>query len=137
VLYNLGADRPASVPERPLEVDMPQVGAVAAATKSAPKQRDQTHDETKPEPLYNVVLIDDDDHTYEYVVRMLCTLFGHSVEVAFAMACEVDAQGRVIVDTTHRERAELKRDQIRSFGADPLLRGSSGSMHSVVEPMTG
>jgi ATP-dependent Clp protease adaptor protein ClpS len=89
------------------------------------------------EPLYNVVLLDDDDHTYAYVVRMLCTLFGHSVEEAFRMACEVDRDGRVIVDTTHRERAELKRDQIRSFGADPLLRRSRGSMHAVVEPVAG
>ena len=88
----------------------------------------------QPAPLYNVVLIDDDEHTYEYVVGMLCQLFGHSVETAFLMAREVDTTGRVVVDTTHRERAELKRDQIKSFGPDPLIERSSGSMHAVIEP---
>ncbi len=81
------------------------------------------------------MLIDDNDHTYEYVVRMLAMLFGHTLERAYAMACEVDASGRVIVETTHRERAELKRDLIKGFGADPLLRGSTGSMHAVIEPV--
>ena len=34
------------------------------------------------------------------------------------MACEVDTTGRVIVDTTTKERAELKRDQIHAYGPD-------------------
>ena len=108
--------------------------AVEAPTRQADAE---TRERVKPEPHYNVVLVDDDEHTYEYVVRMLVTLFGHSLEEAYVMACEVDARGRVIVDTTHRERAELKRDQIKSFGADPLLFASRSSMHAVVEPVTG
>jgi ATP-dependent Clp protease adaptor protein ClpS len=51
------------------------------------------------------------------------------------MACEVDATGRVIVDTTHRERAELKRDQIHAYGADPRLSHSRGSMRATIEPV--
>lgn len=105
----------------------------APARRVDPGQRERV----QPEPLYNVVLIDDDEHTYEYVVRMLATLFGHSLEEAFQMAREVDTQGRVIVETTHRERAELKRDLIKGFGADPLLFGSSRSMHAVIEPADG
>lgn len=110
----------------------------AAATVDLPTRQEELRPsvDVRPEPQYNVVLIDDDQHTYEYVVRMLARLFGHSVEDAFRMACEVDAQGRVIVDTTHRERAELKRDQIKAYGADPLLFGSQGSMHAVVEPLS-
>jgi len=104
-----------------------------------PRKQQQTRSETHPqaEPLYNVVLIDDDEHTYEYVVEMLCKLFGHSMEQAYSMACEVDHEGRVVVDTTHLERAELKRDQIRAFGADRLLNGSKRSMHATIEPLTG
>lgn len=106
--------------------------------ESPARERDaDTRERVAPEPQYNVVLIDDNEHTYEYVVRMLQTLFGHSLEDAYRMACEVDSQGRVIVDTTHRERAELKRDQIKGFGADPLLFGSTASMHAVIEPLTG
>ena len=104
---------------------------------TAPGKRMDPLQHVQPQPQYNVILIDDDQHSYQYVVRMLMTLFGHSVEQAFQMACEVDSQGRVIVATTHRERAELKRDLIKGFGADPLLFGSSSSMHAVIEPLTG
>ena len=31
-------------------------------------------------PLYNVVLLDDDDHTYEYVIEMLQKLFAFSAK---------------------------------------------------------
>jgi len=89
------------------------------------------------EPLYNVVLIDDNDHTYNYVIEMLCTLFGVGFEMAYMMARAVDTEGRVVVYTTDHETACAKRDQIRSFGADPLLPHSTGSMHAVVEPLPG
>ena len=32
------------------------------------------------QPPYNVVLLDDDDHTYAYVIEMLKALFGHPEE---------------------------------------------------------
>jgi len=88
----------------------------------------------KQAPLWHVVLLDDDDHTYEYVIRMLMELFHHSRETAYRMAVEVDTTGRVIVDTTTRERAELKRDQIHAYGPDPLLQRSRGSMTAILEP---
>ena len=87
-----------------------------------------------PEPLVHVVLLDDDEHTYDYVVRMLVVLFAHSVREAFAMAREVDTTGRVVVATTHRERAELKCEQIAAFGPDPLIVYSRGSMRACIEP---
>jgi ATP-dependent Clp protease adaptor protein ClpS len=41
----------------------------------------------------------------------------------------------VIVLTTTKEHAELKRDQIHAFGPDPLSsRSCAGSMSSVIEP---
>ena len=84
------------------------------------------------EPLYNVVLIDDDEHTYQYVITMLCSIFELGFEMAYMMARAVDSEGRVVVHTTDRDAAELERDQIRSFGPDPLLPNSRGSMHAVV-----
>ena len=85
-------------------------------------------------PRYHVVLLDDDEHTYEYVIGMLIGLFMHSPQRAYELALAVDAAGRVIVDTTTRERAELKRDQIQSYGPDPRIKGCKGSMSAVVEP---
>lgn len=85
-------------------------------------------------PLYHVILLDDDHHTYDYVIEMLGAVFGHSIQKAYDMACEVDAQGRVIVDTTHLDRAELKRDQIHDYGADWRMPSSQGSMSACIEP---
>jgi ATP-dependent Clp protease adaptor protein ClpS len=96
---------------------------------------------TKPEPKqlppYNVILLNDDDHTYDYVIEMLRALFGHSEQRAYQMARTVDHQGRVIVFTTHKERAELKRDQIRGYGLDPRIDACTGSMAAVIEPAEG
>jgi len=85
-------------------------------------------------PQYHVILLDDDDHSYDYVIEMLMQLFGHSRSTAFEMACEVDARGRVIVDTTTQERAELKRDQIHAFGPDWRIPHCQGSMSATIEP---
>jgi ATP-dependent Clp protease adaptor protein ClpS len=85
-------------------------------------------------PPYNVVLLDDDDHSFEYVILMLKKIFGHPVEKGYKMAVEVDTTGRVVVATTHLEEAELKRDQIHAFGPDPLIPRCKGSMSAIVEP---
>jgi len=93
--------------------------------------------ERKPLTPWNVVLLDDDDHTYEYVIDLLRTLFGHSLATAYLMAKEVDTTGRVVVFTTHRERAELERDRIHGFGADPRISRCKGSMSAIIEPAHG
>jgi ATP-dependent Clp protease adaptor protein ClpS len=88
-------------------------------------------------PLWHVVLLDDDDHTYSYVIEMLVRLFGHDPETAYQMACEVDTTGWVIVETAMLERAEFKRDQIHAYGADWRLERSKGSMSARLEPAEG
>jgi ATP-dependent Clp protease adaptor protein ClpS len=103
--------------------------------RTAPKTT--TKENTRRQPPYHVILLNDDDHTYEYVIRMLGELFGHPEERAFLMAQEVDTRGRVIVATTTLERAELKRDQIHAFGPDPHLKRSRGSMSAMIEPAEG
>jgi ATP-dependent Clp protease adaptor protein ClpS len=85
-------------------------------------------------PLYHVVLLDDNDHTYDYVIEMLQRLFVFSVEQAFHHAQEVDTCGRTIVITCELPAAEFARDQILGYGRDPRLPRSKGSMSAVVEP---
>ena len=108
---------------------------------AVPVKKRRSHVQQRPReitiPRYHVILLDDDDHTYDYVIEMVMKLFGHSRERAFLMACEVDGAGRVIVDTTTRERAELKRDQIHAFGPDWRIPRCKGSMSAVVEPAPG
>ena len=95
---------------------------------------ESTEHTTEGLPPYNVVLLDDDDHSYEYVILMLRKVFGHPIQKGFEMAQEVDAKGRVIVATTNLEQAELKQDQIQAFGPDPLIPRCKGSMSAIVEP---
>ena len=88
-------------------------------------------------PPYNVVLLDDDDHSYDYVIEMLGKVFGYAKEKAYLLAREVDGSGRVIVLTTHKERAELKRDQILAYGRDARISACLGSMTAIIEPAQG
>lgn len=106
-----------------------------AAAVTAPVTEPATAPERQPRaaPLYHVVLLDDDEHTYDYVIEMLVRLFRCDARAAYRMACEVDAVGRVIVDTTVLERAEFKRDQILAYGPDPRLACSTGSMKATLE----
>lgn len=88
----------------------------------------------KRQPRYHVILLDDNDHTYAYVIRMLGRLFAYDPIRAYSLACEVDRLGRVILLTTTREHAELKQEQIHSFGADPEIPRCQGSMTAILEP---
>lgn len=98
---------------------------------------DDPWEKVRHQPPYHVVLLDDDDHTYEYVIEMLRHIFGHAIETAYLMALEVDTSGRVIVLTTTLERAELERDRIHAYGADPRIPRCKGSMSAVIEPAEG
>jgi ATP-dependent Clp protease adaptor protein ClpS len=88
-------------------------------------------------PLYNVVLLDDDDHTYDYVIEMLQRLFLCSADRAYHHACEVDQTGRTIVLTCELAQAEFGRDQIHAYGPDWRMARSKGSMSAVIEPAGG
>lgn len=113
-------------------------GSTATETVEAPAVDRATKDDSRPkrQPRYHVVLWNDDDHTFQYVIAMLKQLFGHAPEAGLKLAQEVDAKGRVVVLTTTKEHAELKRDQIHAFGPDRLIARSKGSMSASIEPDT-
>jgi len=102
-------------------------------TTAAPETIKQS--DLQKAPLYNVVLLDDDDHSYEYVVEMLVKLFACGESDAWNHAVEVDTKGRTVVITCELPQAEFGRDQIHSYGADPRMPRSKGSMSAVVEPV--
>ena len=84
-------------------------------------------------PLYNLILLDDDHHSYDYVVALLVTLFGMEIQKAYQCAVEVDGSGRCIIMTDALERVEFKRAQVDAFGPDPLIRSSRGAMSTTIE----
>ncbi len=87
----------------------------------------------KHEPLWYVILHDDQLHTYEYVILMLMKLFQMGKEQAFLHAVEVDSQGVTIVARLPKEKAEQKRDEIMHFGGDPRMQ-TTVSMKASIEP---
>lgn len=102
--------------------------------RTSRRLKEQEDQETKRQPPYHVILLNDDDHSFDYVIAMMQQLFGHPVERGWQIADTVHHTGRAIVDTTSKERAELKRDQIHAFGADPGIPRCKGSMSAVIEP---
>jgi len=109
------------------------IAVAEPVTVVAPKK--DRKQQNKKQPRYNVVLWDDDDHSYQYVVSMMKLLFAHGLEKGFEIAKTVDAAGKAICLTTTREHAELKRDQIHAFGKDDLIARCKGSMSASIEPV--
>ena len=87
-------------------------------------------------PLYRVVLLDDNDHTYDYVIEMLQKIFVFSLDQAYRHAEEVDRSGRTVLITCELPQAEFARDQIVNYGPDWRLSRSKGSMAAVIEPVS-
>jgi len=118
---------------------MSEKAAVAEVEETAqsvlPERQKEQKRKRKKQPRYNVVLWNDEDHTYAYVITMLMELFNHPVEKGYQLAHEVDTQGRVIVLTTTMEHAELKRDQIHAYGKDTTIANCQGSMSATIEPV--
>lgn len=109
--------------------------AVVEPTTRPEQDEKQSQSRPKRQPRYNVILWDDSDHSYDYVIMMLKELFGHPRERGHQMAEEVDTTGRVICLTTTMEHAELKRDQIHAYGSDEGITRCKGSMSASIEPV--
>ena len=104
-------------------------------TKVRPTTQNRNVENPDLLPPFNVIFIDDNDHTYDYVIELCSKVFAHQKERGFQFAKEVDTAGRVILLTTTKEHAELKRDQIHAVGPDFRLARSKGSMTAVIEPV--
>jgi ATP-dependent Clp protease adaptor protein ClpS len=107
---------------------------MSSAPSVLPELEVEEETRTRRQPPYNVILINDDDHSYDYVILMLQELFAYPVEKGFELAREVDQSGRAVVCTTSMERAELKQEQIHAYGPDPRIPSCKGSMYAEIEP---
>jgi ATP-dependent Clp protease adaptor protein ClpS len=94
-------------------------------------------EKTRRLPPYNVILVNDDYHSFEFVLGVLQKTFGYSAEKAFLLTHEAHTQGRAIVWTGSKEVAELKAEQIQSF---PEIRDDGrklGPLGCCIEPAPG
>lgn len=85
-------------------------------------------------PRYHLVLLDDNDHTYEYVIELLGHVLGYGPEKSFALARVVDTQGRAIIETDSYETVSRHQRQIHAYGPDPRIPRCKGSMSAIIEP---
>jgi ATP-dependent Clp protease adaptor protein ClpS len=110
----------------------PEAEQDTATATMVPEKKTERKRKKREVPRYHVTLWDSDDHTFEYVEKMLRELFGHTPEECIKLAKTVDKEGRAIVLTTTLEHAELKRDQVHAYGKDNT-ESSKGSMYATIE----
>ena len=94
-------------------------------TETIARPVEKEEQRTEGLPPYNVVLLDDDDHSYEYVILMLKKVFGHPIEKGFEMAQEVDCHGpgRRSDHQSGASRTQAGPDPgLRPGPADPALQ---------------
>ena len=84
--------------------------------------------------LYHVIILNDNEHTFDYVIEMLQAVFNLPYGDAVARTMEADATGSAVVLTTNLEEAEQKRDQVHAYGPDWRMPESRGSVAALVEP---
>jgi len=98
------------------EESPPAVETVPRSEQRRKKQRAGA--KPKKQPPYAVVVFNDEEHTFQYVIETLMKVFGYPQEKSYSLTLQIHNEGRAIVWSGSREVAELKRDQIRSAGPD-------------------
>jgi ATP-dependent Clp protease adaptor protein ClpS len=102
-----------------------------------PKPGTEPEVETEPQTQLSepckVILFNDEEHTYDYVVEMLTHASRLSRENAFRCAVEVDLTGRTIVHYGPREECEGVVTRITAYGPDHRLPQSMTSMNAEVQ----
>jgi ATP-dependent Clp protease adaptor protein ClpS len=126
-------DRIDFVGESPIVSEESSAAVAEPAVETVARPKEKKKKKPKRQPRYHVILWDDNDHSYDYVIEMMQELFSHSKERGFLIAKEVDTTGRAICLTTTLEHAELKRDQIHAFGKDRHITRCKGSMKATIE----
>ena len=114
-------------------------GLLLGYSLGGPSRRSLERQESAPEdtgePRYAVVLHNDDFNTFGFVIGVLGKVFAYGGAYGFWLALKVHCTGRRVVWSGTLEAAELKAEQIRSFGADPNGRKGVQPLVVSVEPL--
>src|SRR6476646_3929583 len=84
---------------------------VGVTTKSDPREETRT----RRIPPYNVILENDDHHSMQFVIEVLCKVLGCAVERSYQLMMEANNSGRAVIWTGTREVAELLAEQVLTF----------------------
>jgi ATP-dependent Clp protease adaptor protein ClpS len=88
-------------------------------------------------PPFNVILENDDYHTYPFVIEVLCKALGYTEMRAYQLTEEAHRSGRAIVWSGSKEVAELKVEQIQSFHEISASGEKFGPLGVTIEPAPG
>jgi ATP-dependent Clp protease adaptor protein ClpS len=78
------------------------------STKTEATQATKTKTNTKPPSMFNVIYINDNETTMEFVVESLKAIFYHSDEIAKELTVRIHEDGSSVVKTLPYEIAEQK-----------------------------
>lgn len=116
---------------------MPTAQAAIEETRAA-EAPEQAASRPRTLPPYAVVVLNDNDHTFPYVIEAFQKVFGYSAERAYQLTLQIHHQGRGIVWSGPKEVAELKVEQLRSLGPDfYALRQVRYPLRAYIEPLPG
>jgi len=77
--------------------------------------------ETAADRLWNVVVWNDPINLMSYVAFVFQKLFGYSLQVATRLMLQVHVEGRSIVATVEREKAEYYVTRLHQYGLQATL----------------
>jgi len=80
----------------------------STSTKTRQQIRIQPKLDVQPPSQFNVIYVNDNTTTMEFVVETLCTIFDHSDEAAMALTMKIHEDGSAVVGTYPYEIAEQK-----------------------------
>jgi ATP-dependent Clp protease adaptor protein ClpS len=110
--------------------------AIAEPTAAPAKPRQAPATRPKRQPPYGVIVLNDDKHTFPYVIEVLQKTFGYALPRAFKLTLQVHVSGRALVWSGPLETAEFKRDRIIGFGPDGYgAKPVTFPLGCMIEPM--
>lgn len=68
------------------------------------------------EPMYQVILWNDDVNSFQYVIAMLQKIFGHNRQMAEKIANDANNNGKTIAEVESYDLAKLHKEQLLSAG---------------------
>jgi len=80
--------------------------------------KDRAEHKTEEPKLYNVILLNDDYTTMEFVLHILETLFQKSPAEAFRIMMQVHRNGRGLAGVYTFEVAETKADKVATLASE-------------------
>jgi ATP-dependent Clp protease adaptor protein ClpS len=92
-----------------------------AAPSTVEKPSVETETEASPERLWNVIVWNDPINLMSYVTFVFQKLFGYSLELATRLMLEVHHEGRSIVASVVREKAEYYVGRLHQYGLQATL----------------